>query len=99
MPLCQPPSCCELRAHPGAPQPSVPDLSVTSPNRAGVEVKARCVASKAGVKVTSVPAVLASNRCLTRASRVPARSRREERGGGKGTWRTWRGTLISRAYG
>lgn len=67
-----------------------PDLSVTSPNRAGVEVKARWVASKAGVNVMSAPDVLASKRCLTRASRVPARSRREERGGGKGAWRTWR---------
>lgn len=47
-------------------------------------MKARWVANKAGVNVTSAPDVLASKRCLTRASRVPARSRREERGGGKG---------------
>lgn len=53
-------------------------------------MKARWVASKAGVNIMSDPAVLASKRCLTRASRVPARSRREERGGGKGAWRTWR---------
>jgi hypothetical protein len=55
-----------------------------------VEVKARCVAKKADMKVMSAPDVRASNRCLTRASRVPARSRREERGGGVGAWRTQR---------
>lgn len=52
-------------------------------------MKARWVASKAGVNVMSAPDVLASKRCLTKASRVPARSRREERGGGRGAWGTW----------
>lgn len=66
--------------------PYEPDLSATSPSRAGVEVKARWVARKADVKVTSAPDVRASSRCLTRASRVPARSLLEERGGGVGAW-------------
>lgn len=57
-------------------------------------MKARWVASKAGVNVMSAPDVLASKRCLTRASRVPARSRREDRGGGKGAWRTRRGVSL-----
>lgn len=71
------------------PQPLAlydPDLSAISPSRAGVEVKARWVARKADVKVTSAPDVRASSRCLTRASRVPARSLLEERGGGVGAW-------------
>lgn len=67
--------------------PSDPDLSAISPSRAEVEVKARWVARKVAVKVTSAPDVRASSRCLTRASRVPARSFREERGGGVGACR------------
>lgn len=66
--------------------PYHPDLSAISPSRAGVEVKARWVARKVAVNVTSAPAVWASSRCLTRASRVPARSLREDRGGGVGAW-------------
>lgn len=66
--------------------PYDPDLSAMSPSRAGVEVKARWVARRVAVKVTSAPDVRTSSRCLTRASRVPARSLREERGGGVGAW-------------
>lgn len=66
--------------------PYEPDLSTTSPSRAGVEVKARWVARKVAVKVTSASDVRTSSRCLTRASRVPARSLRNKRGGGVGAW-------------